>query len=128
MALAHGGDIFSQACANGWDWHDVLDFSASINPLGPSPHVRKAIIASLDKIVHYPDRYSSDLVLRLAEEWSVDPDSILVGNGATELIHFLSRVWVHQNTTLIVPTFSEFHRAYPGAAWAAGANIRTMAF
>ena len=40
MAITHGGDIFAIAREHGWDWRDVADFSANINPLGPAPGVR----------------------------------------------------------------------------------------
>ncbi|MGH9627018.1 MAG: pyridoxal phosphate-dependent aminotransferase [Bryobacteraceae bacterium] len=115
MTITHGGDIFSIARARGWDWREVLDFSASINPLGPSPRVRPAIEQALDEIVHYPDRDAARLTSRLAEEWSVRPEQVLLGNGATELIHFLAVHWRHDTVAIAVPTFSEFHRAYPKA-------------
>ena len=113
--ITHGGDIFSVARARGIDWRDMLDFSASINPLGPAPGVRDAITAALDEIVHYPDPYATRLTRALAQYWNVDHEAILVGNGATDLIHFLARAWPHERTSLVVPTFSEFHRAYPQA-------------
>lgn len=114
MVVTHGGNIFAAARELGCDWREILDFSASINPLGPSPDVRSAITAALDEIVHYPDAYASRLQLALAEHWGVEPERILLGNGATELIHFLARTW-RIDTTLITPVFSEFHRAYPNA-------------
>ena len=114
LNLAHGGLALNVARERGWNLNDVLDLSASINPFGPAPGVREAITGALDKIVHYPDPYSPRLTKALAEHWGVDQDSILCGNGATELIHFLARVWP-QPTTLAVPVFSEFHRAYPHA-------------
>lgn len=114
MAVTHGGNIFEAARELNCDWRDILDFSASINPLGPSPAVRDAITGAIDQIVHYPDPYACRLQTALAEEWNVDPERILLGNGATELIHFLARTWRVQ-TTLITPVFSEFHRAYPAA-------------
>ena len=114
MVVTHGGAIFAAARALGCDWREILDFSASINPLGPAPGVREAIIDSLDRIVHYPDRHASRLQAALADEWNIEPDRILPGNGATELIHFLARVWPIE-TTIITPVFSEFHRAYPKA-------------
>jgi threonine-phosphate decarboxylase len=112
--VTHGGDVFAAARAFGCDWRNVLDFSASINPLGPAAGVRGAIVASLDRIAHYPDRYASHLQNALAELWNVEPECILLGNGATELIHFLARTW-HIEATLMTPVFSEFHRAYPNA-------------
>jgi threonine-phosphate decarboxylase len=114
MSIQHGGDLFAIARERGWDWRDVLDLSASINPLGPPGGVREAIAGALDRIVHYPERQPSVLARRLGELWNVDPDGILLGNGATELLHFYARV-VPQPATLVVPTFSEFHRAYPEA-------------
>ena len=116
MRVTHGGGVFAAARELGCDWRDILDFSASINPLGPAPGVRTAIIAALDEIVHYPDPYGSRLQHALAAEWGVDPDCMMVGNGATELIHFLARVW-REKVTLAVPVFSEFHRAFPDAAF-----------
>lgn len=115
MAVVHGGRIFEAARELGCDWREILDFSASINPLGPAPGVHKAIVDALDEIVHYPDPYGSRLQNALAREWGVDPDCVMVGNGATELIHFVSRVW-KDKTTLALPVFSEFHRAFPQAA------------
>jgi threonine-phosphate decarboxylase len=118
MNLTHGGNVFAVARERGWDWRDVLDFSASVNPLGPAAGVREAIAEAIERIVHYPERHSSRVAEALGNYWNVDPDRILIGNGATELIHFLARAWRHPETTLVVPTFSEFHRAYPDASWA----------
>ena len=114
MVLTHGGNLFEAARTLGCDWRDILDFSASINPLGPADGVRQAIDEALDRIAHYPDRHAFRLQNVLAAEWNVEPDRILLGNGATELIHFLARIWQIE-TTLITPVFSEFHRAYPKA-------------
>jgi threonine-phosphate decarboxylase len=115
MAVTHGGDLFAVSRERGWDWRDVLDFSASINPLGPTPAVFDAIQNGVEKVVHYPEREPVRLRRALAELWQVDEDRILLGNGATELLHFFARVEAHERVTLAVPAFSEFHRAYPRA-------------
>ncbi|MEX2263890.1 MAG: aminotransferase class I/II-fold pyridoxal phosphate-dependent enzyme [Bryobacteraceae bacterium] len=116
MNTIHGGNVFAIARERGWDWRDVLDFSASINPLGPSPSALAAVKDSVDRIAHYPEREPDELRHALARAWEVDASQILLGNGATELLHFLARVTAHRNVTLAVPVFSEFHRAYPHAA------------
>lgn len=115
MNLAHGGNVFALARSRGWDWQDVLDLSANINPLGPSPHVREAIIEAIGRTVHYPDAEPARLLERLSEMWSVPAHCILAGNGATELLHFAARVWPQPDVTVVTPAFSEFHRAYPNA-------------
>ena len=118
VAVAHGGDIFAVARTHGWDWREVLDFSANINPLGPSPRVRAAIVAAIERIVHYPEREPARLVAALARRWGLEETQLLVGNGATELIFFLARVSKWTSVTLALPVFSEFHRAFPHACLA----------
>jgi threonine-phosphate decarboxylase len=118
MNIVHGGDIFRIARQRGWDWKDVLDFSANMNPLGPAPGVPDAIREAIDRIRHYPSPESVALSALLSKEWGVRAAQILLGNGATDLLHFFARMRRDEPVTLVVPTFSEFHRAYPNAAMA----------
>jgi threonine-phosphate decarboxylase len=118
VSITHGGDIFRIASERGWNWKDVLDFSANINPLGPAPGVREAICAALDRIVHYPSPEPVALAGELAQHWHVPAAQIVVGNGATELLHYFARTHPGGPVTLVVPTFSEFHRAFSGAEFA----------
>lgn len=113
--MTHGGNIFAFARRMGIDWREVADFSASINPLGPSPRVRDAVTAALDRIVHYPEAEPSALRHALAAHWNVDADALIVGNGATDLIHFFTRTLAPAQVDLAAPVFSEFHRAFPHA-------------
>ncbi|HEU0121370.1 MAG TPA: aminotransferase class I/II-fold pyridoxal phosphate-dependent enzyme [Bryobacteraceae bacterium] len=113
MSVTHGGNIFGAAEAGGMPWQGVLDFSASINPLGPSASAREAVVAALDRIVHYPERTSGRLRARLAREWGVEADRVMVGNGATELLFDWCRAM--GNGTIAAPAFGEFHRAWPEA-------------
>lgn len=112
----HGGNVFAAARRNGWDWRHVADFSASINPLGPSPAVRPAVIAALDRIVHYPETDACGLRHTIASHWQTDPASLMLGNGATDLLHFFARMLAPSQVSLAAPVFSEFHRAFPKAA------------
>jgi threonine-phosphate decarboxylase len=116
MAVTHGGNLFEVSRERGWDWRDVLDFSASINPLGPAPAVADAIRSAIGKIEHYPEREPALLRRALADLWRIDDGCILLGNGATELLHFFARIERVERVTLAIPAFSEFHRAYPQAA------------
>ena len=98
-----------------WDWREILDLSISVNPLGPPPGVRPAIKRAIDRIIFYPERSPRALTEALAAAWQVLPDQILLGNGVTELIFYLARVWEREPATLAVPTVPEFHQAYPYA-------------
>ncbi|HTM48605.1 MAG TPA: aminotransferase class I/II-fold pyridoxal phosphate-dependent enzyme [Bryobacteraceae bacterium] len=113
MKIAHGGDIFAAAGRNGVPWRQVLDFSASINPLGPSPRVKQAILSSVDRIAHYPSICSPDLRRRLAREWRIAEEQILPGAGAVDLLRDFCSYFPEGH--LAVPVFGEFHRLWPKA-------------
>lgn len=107
----HGGDIYAAARELGRDHAEILDFSASINPLGPSPHVWKSIAASRDLLSHYPDPNCRDLRQALATFWKIDPEQIVVGNGSTELIDAVPRALGIHRLLVVQPTFSEYAAA-----------------
>ena len=115
----HGGVREDELAGLGRRPDEIIDFSASVNPFGPSPRVREAL--SDLNLSRYPDPVSFRLRQALAERHGVTPDDILVGNGASELIHLVVRVFVHsgQRPVAFTPTFGEFERA----AELAGASI-----
>jgi len=107
----HGGNIYDVARELECDPGEIVDFSASINPLGPSPHVWKAIASARDLLGHYPDPDCWDLRRALAIFWRIDPDQIVVGNGSTELIDALPRALGIHRLLVVQPTFSEYAAA-----------------
>lgn len=115
MTITHGGNLFAISRERGWDWRDVLDLSASINPLGPPPGVHAAIEAALDRIAHYPDQTPVELESVLASAWRVSPDTVMAGGGATELLHFFARAGWQGPSALVTPAASELFRAFPHA-------------
>ena len=44
----HGGTVFATARSLGIPVEELIDFSASINPLGPPPGVRAAVTAAFE--------------------------------------------------------------------------------
>jgi len=107
----HGGNVYRAARERGWAISRLVDFSASINPLGPSPAAVQAWRNALPQLVHYPDPDCTALRQVLAARWHLAPESILVGNGSSELIHLLPRALGIRHALLIGPTFSEYERA-----------------
>ena len=107
----HGGDIYGAARELKRDPAEILDFSASINPMGPSPRVWKAIAASKHLLNHYPDPDCWDLRQALATFWHIDSEQIVVGNGSTELIDALPRALGIHRLLVVQPTFSEYAAA-----------------
>jgi threonine-phosphate decarboxylase len=107
----HGGNVYKAAQQQRVPVEQIIDFSASINPLGPPAAVFRAIRAAVKQIVHYPDPDCRRLRQELAQQCGMDPDMILVGNGSTELIHLLPRALGIKSALIIGPTFEEYARA-----------------
>ncbi|MCL6636387.1 MAG: threonine-phosphate decarboxylase CobD [Alicyclobacillus sp.] len=107
-AAVHGGRVYEYALASGREWQDVLDFSANINPLGPPESVLQAIVEALPQIRHYPDAHHTQVRAVLAKRYQVPPDSLVCGNGASEVLELAvrqlqpCRVWVCE------PAFAEY--------------------
>lgn len=118
MLTVHGGLDIEELRSLRLEPQQVLDFSANINPLGPSQSVRQA--AAQADLSAYPDRHCLALREELSRCLVVGIDNILVGNGSTELIHLLARARLRQNQRCLIftPTFGE----YEAAATIAGAE------
>ncbi|MGQ0812650.1 MAG: threonine-phosphate decarboxylase CobD [Nitrospiraceae bacterium] len=111
MKNCHGGNVHAVARELRTSVGAILDFSASINPLGPAPGVRRAIARGFPLLAHYPDPACWTLREVLAARWKLSPEHVVVGNGSTELIHLLPRALAIQRALIIGPTFSEYARA-----------------
>lgn len=89
----------------------TLDFSASLNPLGPPPAAFAAYRLAAGMIARYPTPYPDELAARLAQRHRVEPGNVVVGNGATHLIYLLARTLGARRPFIVVPTFSEIANA-----------------
>lgn len=99
----HGGDRYRRPIR--------IDFSANTNPLGTPESVKEAVKRSCDRLDHYPDPYCQELVRGIAEKEQVDPDWVLCGNGAAEVIDLYMRALSPRHALEAVPTFSEYERS-----------------
>ncbi|MBU5611337.1 threonine-phosphate decarboxylase CobD [Geomonas azotofigens] len=113
----HGGNVFAVARNLGLAPERIIDFSASINPLGMAPGVREALTASLDRLLHYPDKGAAELKQALAAYHGVEPAEIAVANGSTELIHLLPRTFPGRKALIVAPAFAEYALALERAEW-----------
>ncbi len=115
MFKGHGGNIkrIIQCIPPGTEDKNngIIDFSASINPLGYPKNVRKVILENFDDIVHYPDIDCIELRTCIAQKTGHSDDEIIVGNGSTELFYLIPRTLRPTEGITFQPTFSEFAEA-----------------
>ena len=116
----HGGLNITELESLGLRPEEVIDFSASINPLGPSPRALEA--ARNVNLGAYPDPDCLKLRQAIGAVLGVDSSRILPGNGSTELIHLLARAHIGPESEthalgrggaplIFSPTFGEYAAA-----------------
>ena len=102
-SYGHGGDIYRNRVR--------LDFSVNVNPLGTPGKVKEAVIAAAERLDTYPDPSCEKLRVKTAFRFGADPEDILFGNGAAELIYQFVSALRPKNALLLVPSFSEYEKA-----------------
>jgi threonine-phosphate decarboxylase len=119
---AHGADVFDAATKSGYKRADIIDFSSSVTPIGPSQKAIEAIKRDLNEISAYPDSESTTLRNALACHYgNINQENIVVGNGSTELIYLFAEAFTQKGDLVLLPapSFGE----YEGAVKKAGATV-----
>ena len=111
MPDTHGGNIFKFSHDHKINLSEVTDFSANINPLGPSQRGLDALNAQLRYISHYPDATNDDVLNAIADTYGMDKHQIIVGNGAAELLYAICRLPGYTGAFVPAPGFSEYKEA-----------------
>jgi threonine-phosphate decarboxylase len=109
----HGGEVWDVASKTGLRKEEILDFSSSVNPLGPSEKALESIKGSLEHIPSYPDSDSCALREAIASRFGISKDNVIAGNGSTELIYLFAETFMQKGDVALIPapTFGEYERA-----------------
>ena len=99
----HGGNIYT--------YRNCLDFSANCNPLGTPESVKQAIRDSLEQIKDYPQVGYQPLKEAIAAYEAVEPEHIICGNGAAELMFLLAQSLRPKHAVLAQPCFFEYEQS-----------------
>ncbi|MEA3402680.1 MAG: histidinol-phosphate transaminase [Armatimonadota bacterium] len=79
----------------------VTKLASNENPLGPSPLAVQAMQDAASEVLSYPDPQCVELTEALAEMLDVDPDTIVVGRGSDEILHYLGLAFVDPGDNLV---------------------------
>ncbi|RLB01119.1 MAG: threonine-phosphate decarboxylase [Deltaproteobacteria bacterium] len=107
----HGGNIYEAAKKTRKDPSEIIDFSASINPLAPPPGLEQNLLQKLPLAKSYPDISTSEIVNLLAETHNCSTHQIIVSNGSTEIIYLLPHALGIRSAIIVSPSFSEYENA-----------------
>lgn len=117
--MRHGGNVYRIARRLGVSESGVMDFSASINPLGMPESSIEEIRKMTCSLGNYPDPDACIFARKVSDCFGLEPGRVLVGNGSTELIYLIPRALRPQRVLVTSPAFSEYERA----SRAAGAKV-----
>lgn len=118
----HGGQALALANELGCPAAAILDFSASLNPLGPPVEALAAAQAAVAESCHYPESDGAALATALATHHGLPRECVLAGAGATEFVFLVPRLLRPRRVLLVEPAFSE----YRPALMQAGATVDTV--
>lgn len=109
----HGGDVWGLSRKYKIPLEKIIDFSAPINCLGPSPKAIEAIKKFADIVKFYPDQNPVELKNDICHYVKkISPENIILGNGSMELIYLFAEIFARGHGVLIpIPSFTEYEKA-----------------
>lgn len=105
----HGGNL--RRAQELYELDSFIDLSANINPFGPPLGVWDSLQKGMRDIVNYPDPESLALKKTLSSHLKQPNETIMLGNGAGELIFTIVQALKPKKVAIPLPTFSEYERA-----------------
>jgi histidinol-phosphate aminotransferase len=93
---------------------DPAKMNSNENPLGVSPTAVERASSILERGNLYPESSNRDLRLRLGERFMLDPECVIIGNGADEIIYYCAMSFINDGDEVIVPrtTFPIYEIAF----------------
>ncbi|MCP4181067.1 MAG: cobyric acid synthase [bacterium] len=111
MKFEHGGNISKLAETAGCKPDDIIDFSSSINPLGPPEFIRPLMNRIVDRITSYPDPRCDKLVNKISEKFNISKDCISVGNGSTQHIFAIPSALGIRKVLITTPSYIDYEKS-----------------
>ena len=102
----------------------VIKLASNENPLGPSGKAVRAMRRAIREVHLYPEGTCFYLIKRLAEEFSLPENQVIVGNGSNEIIELLARGFLSEGDQ-VISSESTF-LVYPILTQACGAEYVTV--
>ncbi|MEM3824041.1 MAG: histidinol-phosphate transaminase, partial [Candidatus Bathyarchaeia archaeon] len=107
------GDVWSLSRKYKIPLEKIVDFSAPINYLGPSPKAIEAVKRFVDVMKFYPDQNPIELKMDICDYVKKVPhENVILGSGSMELIYLFVEVFAPGWEVVIpIPSFTEYERA-----------------
>jgi len=114
LILKHGGNIFDYSKKLNILPKDIIDSSASLIPFSTPKFLLKALKREMrnKNFRYYPDKNFQELRNTIGSFHDIDPENIMPGNGASELITWIGYEASESGMNCLpIPCFSDYERS-----------------
>jgi len=81
---------------------DIVKLASNENPMGPSPKALEAMRSEMEELTRYPDGAGFVLKSTLSDKLGISPEQITLGNGSSDILDFIVRVFVNDGDNVVV--------------------------
>ena len=105
---AHSPSYFELSRRMGDGGRQLVDFCIPCNPYFPTPEMFDALAANLEAVLKFYPSDADKISGQLARVLGLNPATIAMSNGSTELITWMDHLWVHESIAIPIPTFGRW--------------------
>jgi histidinol-phosphate/aromatic aminotransferase/cobyric acid decarboxylase-like protein len=87
---------------------DLVDFCIPCNPYFPTPGMFQELQGGLETILKYYPSDADSITSQLASTLRLNPATVAMGNGSTELITWIDHLLIRESMATPVPTFGRW--------------------
>ncbi|MBT2507665.1 histidinol-phosphate aminotransferase family protein [Streptomyces sp. ISL-98] len=87
---------------------EITDFCIPCNPYFPTPAMFDELGSRLREILTYYPSSADTITAELCQVLGLNPQTVAMGNGSTELITWIDHLLVHESLAVPVPTFGRW--------------------
>lgn len=107
-STAHSPSYFTLNRAGGGAAGEIVDFCIPCNPYFPTPAMFDELGSRLREILTYYPSGTETITAELCQLLGLNPQTVAMGNGSTELITWIDHLLVRESLAVPVPTFGRW--------------------
>jgi histidinol-phosphate/aromatic aminotransferase/cobyric acid decarboxylase-like protein len=87
---------------------ELIDFCIPCNPYFPTPGMFEQLAGNLENVLKFYPSDADTIAGQLARVLRLNPATIAMSNGSTELITWMDHLWVTESLAIPIPTFGRW--------------------
>ncbi len=105
---AHSPSFFELSRQMGEHGRQLVDFCIPCNPYFPTPEMFEELARNLTMLLKFYPSSADTITAQLARVLGLNPATIAMANGSTELITWMDHLWIHDSIAIPIPTFGRW--------------------